>query len=53
LTQAQVTAEQWSDCQGNATVIHYRIIGGRHLWPTTVLPATNVIWQFFQSYPLS
>jgi polyhydroxybutyrate depolymerase len=53
LTQAQVTAEQWSDCQGNATVIHYRIIGGRHLWPTTVLPATTVIWQFFQSHPLS
>jgi polyhydroxybutyrate depolymerase len=52
LTQPQVRAEQWSGCQGNATVIHYRIIGGRHLWPTVVLPSTTVIWQFFQSHPL-
>ena len=31
-----VTEEQWRDCKGNVTLIHYRIEGWPHAWPRTV-----------------
>jgi len=49
-----VTAEQWTNCQGGVTVIHYRMENGGHSWPQTLgtHPITEVMWQFFQQYPL-
>ncbi len=56
----------WPGCQGHATVIHYRLVGGIHVWPHTLashagskaphvdstLNATQLIWQFFAAHPL-
>lgn len=58
-----VTGEAWSHCQGDGAVIHYRLLGGAHVWPgpqigrglaspDAQLNATNVIWSFFQSHRL-
>ncbi|MBO0779076.1 MAG: hypothetical protein J2P37_09655, partial [Ktedonobacteraceae bacterium] len=52
--------ERWSACQGDATVIHYRMSGGQHQWPVynfaqpghPPLSMTALIWQFFQAHPL-
>jgi polyhydroxybutyrate depolymerase len=52
-----VQGEQWTACKNQATIIHYRIQGGTHVWPPgnalhrkrhEPLNATAVIWQFFQ-----
>ena len=61
--QANVTGLEWTDCQGNATVIHYRIQGEGHIWPhvtfnvpggtaVSSLSASALIWSFFQQHPL-
>jgi polyhydroxybutyrate depolymerase len=61
--QADVTGEQWTGCQGDGAVIHYRIQGGGHTWPgavdvpvlgatTHTISATPLMWQFFQAHPL-
>lgn len=55
-----VTGEEWLHCQGNSTVIHYRIDGGTHSWPTlfSATPntlqfnATDLIWSFFSEHTL-
>jgi polyhydroxybutyrate depolymerase len=61
-----VTGLEWTDCRGNATVVHYRIQGQGHIWPfvtfnepggttgTSVqaLSASALIWSFFQQHPL-
>jgi polyhydroxybutyrate depolymerase len=54
------TAERWSDCQGDAMIIHYRIEGGKHDWPQTIsapgsslkLSTTGLIWSFLQEHLL-
>jgi polyhydroxybutyrate depolymerase len=62
--QADVMGEQWTGCQTNSAVIHYRIDGGGHTWPgaqdvmvlgatTHTIDATSLIWQFFQKYHLA
>lgn len=54
LQEAHVVGEQWTGCQGSATVIHYRVVGGGHAWPPPIdghSPAT-VMWLFFQAHPL-
>jgi polyhydroxybutyrate depolymerase len=61
--QVNVMGLEWTDCRGNATVVHYRIQGEGHRWPsitfkepggTTVkaLSASALIWSFFQQHPL-
>lgn len=54
LQESRVTGEQWTGCQGNVTVIHYRINGGGHAWPPAIdgRPGIDVIWSFFQAHPL-
>ncbi len=64
--QVNVTGLEWTDCQGNATVVHYRIQGEGHRWPSITfkepggttgtivkaLSASALIWSFFQQHPL-
>ena len=64
--QVNVTGLEWTDCQGNATVVHYRIQGQGHRWPSLTfkepggttgtigkaLSASALIWSFFQQHPL-
>ncbi len=59
-----VTGTEWTNCQDNATVVHYRITGGDHSWPPAIffqapgtaaqrVSASELIWTFFQEHPLS
>jgi polyhydroxybutyrate depolymerase len=61
--KVNVTGLEWTDCRGNAIVLHYRIRGEGHVWPfvTFHLPggtvgksfsASALIWLFFQQHPL-
>ena len=54
----------WNGCQQHANVTHYRIIGAGHTWPgelvdsgpgsaTQTIKATQVIWDFFSTHPLT
>lgn len=49
-----VTGEHWIHCEGNASVVHYRMEGEGHSLPGTIGgEATNVLlWDFFQAHPL-
>lgn len=51
---SNVTAMQWTNCQGDVAIFHYRVEGGKHTWPTTLgnFPADETIWRFFLAYPL-
>jgi len=62
--QVNVTGLEWTNCQGNAIVIQYRISGEGHVWPRATfnkpggtavssLSASALIWSFFQQHPLS
>lgn len=55
----RVTKYLWTDCDANATIVHYRITGEGHNWPhvhftnlNEQLNAEQVIWNFFQQHPL-
>jgi polyhydroxybutyrate depolymerase len=53
VTPYNATVEQqvYAPCNGNATVVHYKISGGGHTWPTgSTFSATDVIWDFFQGF---
>lgn len=53
VTPYNATVEQqvYAPCDGNASVVHYKIDGGGHTWPTgSTFSATNVIWDFFQGF---
>ncbi len=61
--QGLVTGSEWTACAENASVIHYTIVGGRHIWPGSTLRrplpppdqqlnATSVIWSFFAGHSL-
>ena len=40
-----VEQQVYAPCNGNATVVHYKISGGGHTWPTgSEFNAINVIW---------
>jgi polyhydroxybutyrate depolymerase len=54
---------QWVGCQAGATIVHYSVMHDGHIWPrvlfpeqiqkqTRYVPATTLIWQFFQNHPL-
>lgn len=52
-----VTGEKWTSCKGGATIIHYRIRGGIHVWPSLttdkgIINATPIIWSFLKNYSL-
>ncbi|MCC3771550.1 PHB depolymerase family esterase [Streptomyces sp. UNOC14_S4] len=57
-----VTRETWSGCNGRFALVHHRIAGLGHTWPSTtpnadsptpaVIDATPIIWRFFQDHPL-
>lgn len=44
-TISDVTAESWSGCRNNASVIFYRIAGGGHTWPG----ASELVATFLES----
>ncbi len=50
---ADVTALRWTNCQGNVTVMHYRMEHGGHAIPATVggQPFLPLMWQFFLAHP--
>ncbi len=54
LHTAQVTGEQWTNCQGGAQIVHYRIEGGGHSCPAMLGDQTSleVVLSFFQAHPL-
>jgi polyhydroxybutyrate depolymerase len=61
LHQANLIGEQWTRCQDNATVIHYRVKHEGHMWPVInfsrakhepPLHTSVLIWQFFQQHTL-
>ncbi|HSX09148.1 MAG TPA: PHB depolymerase family esterase [Candidatus Saccharimonadales bacterium] len=54
---------QWTNCDGNSSVVHYKIIGEGHSWPhiafnerinNTIhqVNAAHIIWDFFSHHPL-
>jgi len=51
---SKVTAMQWTSCQEDATIFHYRVQDEKHIWPKTLgnFPADETIWRFFLTYPL-
>ncbi|HJT57677.1 MAG TPA: PHB depolymerase family esterase [Ktedonobacteraceae bacterium] len=46
--------ERWSNCQGNSTIVHYRMIGEGHSWPKMIgnRLGTATIWDFLRGYEL-
>jgi polyhydroxybutyrate depolymerase len=57
-----VTVRTWRHCDGRGALVHYRVAGLAHDWPSTspnldsdqpaVLDATPVMWQFMRHHPL-
>lgn len=48
---SSIQQQLYVPCNGNASVMHYRISGGGHVWPTgSTFSATNAIWDFFQDF---
>lgn len=54
-----VTGLRWVGCHNGATVVHYRITGGGHVWPggtsegaTQTISATDLLVQFLWTHPL-
>jgi len=53
ITPFNATVEQqvYGSCVGSASVVHYKIDGGGHTWPTGAnFDATSIIWDFFQGF---
>ena len=61
--EPDVTRFAWTDCAGDAEVVHFRIDDAGHTWPgelansgpgsaTQTISATQEMWQFFQRHPL-
>jgi polyhydroxybutyrate depolymerase len=61
---SQTTAYTWSGCDNQASIIHYKIAGGQHVWPdelfnqvtdgqTKTVNAATVIWHFFATHSLT
>lgn len=48
---ASVEQQVYAPCSGSASVVHYKIDGGGHTWPTGAsFNATDLIWDFFQGF---
>jgi polyhydroxybutyrate depolymerase len=59
--QTQVVVERWQDCRAGTAIVHYRLIGGVHIWPRPGIEpgidghsinATAIIWNFLSTYTL-
>ena len=57
---------QYTNCTANAEVVLYTVVGGGHSWPgvkamieqiaghtTMAIDATRVMWEFFQTHPMT
>jgi polyhydroxybutyrate depolymerase len=61
LNTNDVVGEQWSGCAAGSAIVHYTLIGGRHVWPTALpapvsdrhLSTAALIWAFCQAHPLA
>jgi polyhydroxybutyrate depolymerase len=47
-----VTIHEWQACRGDVQVNLYRIRNGRHAWPKGAVPASELMWRFFEQYRL-
>jgi polyhydroxybutyrate depolymerase len=47
-----ISEKQWSNCQAGADVILYTIQDHGHEWPTELINAGQIIWEFFEVHPL-
>jgi len=57
-SMVDVVAEHWTGCDGASTVVHYRILNGKHTWPgqpgaTQTIDATTLIWAFLSTHRLA
>ncbi|MEV6785044.1 ferulic acid esterase [Streptomyces sp. NPDC051098] len=58
----QVEVQRWTGCDTSSRLVHYRVEGAGHVWPSTgpnndsatptVIDATPVIWKFFRGSSL-
>ncbi len=49
--QEGVTSTTWGNCEAGATVMLYTIDDGYHTWFDQPVNATDVVWDFFETYP--
>lgn len=47
-----VTVHDWQACRNGVQVNLYRIRDGRHAWPKGAVPASDLMWRFFEQYRL-
>jgi polyhydroxybutyrate depolymerase len=54
LNAPPIIGEEWTGCRDHAEIVHYRINGGGHIWPSTIhgISTDQVIWRFLQAHPL-
>jgi polyhydroxybutyrate depolymerase len=57
LQQHNLMGEKWTNCKGGASIVHYRIKNGIHIWPSPktdrgIINATPIIWSFLKNYSL-
>lgn len=53
ITTVNATVERqiYAPCEGQAQVVHYKISGGGHVWPTgAAFNASPTIWEFFAGF---
>lgn len=57
-----VVRTQYLDGDNCVDVVHYKVVGGEHTWPGSVIPlsgtnydidASELIWQFFSQYDIN
>lgn len=60
----KIVGYEWSGCRNDASIVHYELIGEKHIWPvslfkqddnnkTKYITASLLIWQFFEEHPLN
>ena len=60
----KIIGYEWSGCNNDASIVHYELIGEKHIWPVSLfkqdddkkikyITASSLIWQFFQEHPLT
>jgi polyhydroxybutyrate depolymerase len=47
-----ISEKQWNNCRAGADVILYTIQDHGHEWPTELINAGQIIWEFFKEHPL-
>lgn len=47
-----ISEKQWGNCRGGADVVLYTIQDHGHDWPTELIDAGQIIWEFFEAHPL-